>query len=85
MSTSCSRRPDTDPATNPKDNPKGGSISLPPFRLPGRFVILAGTPALALPGKKFKMNYLLVFIGSGLGSSLRQARIRLVTLPFASP
>jgi hypothetical protein len=74
MSTSCSRSSETPSSVDFK----GGSIRLPPFSF-ACFLLLAGLarlrqnrPWLVL-GKNLQMNYLLVFIGGGLGSSLRHA------------
>jgi fluoride exporter len=62
---------------------RGGSIELPPLSFVScRFLILAGIAALRqnpcgagpIPhAEKPEMNYLLVFIGGGLGASLRHA------------
>jgi CrcB protein len=62
--------------------PEAAASRLPPFRLPYRSAILAGTASLrqkpaagrVIPScrsGKAEMNYLLVFIGGGLGSTLR--------------
>src|ERR1700743_1513345 len=76
MSTSCSRRPD--PQT--WESQRAVASSCRPFACPVSFVWLPcggrGLPAKPdMPGVRVmgiaEMNYVLVFIGCGLGSSLR--------------
>src|SRR6202048_1369979 len=83
MSTSCSRRPDGPKGISPGADFGAAAFWLPPFRLliPSRQCLRASRACgktcgqqggAALPvWKKLKMNYLLVFVGGGLGSTLR--------------
>src|ERR1700680_3351584 len=84
MSTSCSRRPDrSNDQFCQATNFGAAAFWLPPFRLliPSRQRLRASRACGKTCGqqggavlpvwKKLKMNYLLVFVGGGLGSTLR--------------